>query len=264
MVCMKNITLLGDSIIDNKYYVQQGELSVLEHLRQISNHEFTQIARDGDTTHEVLNGQLLSLENTASHIVISIGGNDLLTEINFLNPTAIVNQIGNVKFLKGRIYSPDSPEYFEEKYEIWRLNKEIYELKKEVNVLNKQIHSESQKNTNNNVFKSAQNKIFKPLEQRFETIVEKLSYYRANLLLLTVYEGDLGRTDEFRGVLDSSKIMVSSFNDIVYKTAKKYGADVLELRHIFTSSEDYANPIEPSHIGGEKLAKAITEWVDAT
>ncbi len=57
-------------------------------------------------------------ENAATHIVISIGGNDLLSEINFLNPTAIVNQMGNLKFLK-KIYSPDSPEYFEEKYEIW-------------------------------------------------------------------------------------------------------------------------------------------------
>ena len=55
--------------------------------------------------------------------------------------------------------------------------------------------------------------------------------------------------------------MVSIFNDIVYKTAKKYGAEVLELRDIFVSSEDYANPIEPSHIGGGKLAKAIKEWI---
>ena len=27
------------------------------------------------------------------------------------------------------------------------------------------------------------------------------------------------------------------------------------------SKEDYANPIEPSHIGGEKLAKAIIQWM---
>ena len=74
----------------------------------------------------------------------------------------------------------------------------------------------------------------------------------------------MGRTDEFKDVLDSSKIMVSSFNDIVYKTAQKYNVDVLELRDIFVSSEDYANPIEPSHVGGEKLAKAIKEWVENT
>ena len=77
-----------------------------------------------------------------------------------------------------------------------------------------------------------------------------------------MYEGDLGRTDEFRDISDSSKIMVSSFNDIVYKTGQKYNADVLELREIFISAEDYANPIEPSHIGGEKLAKSILEWVN--
>ena len=69
----------------------------------------------------------------------------------------------------------------------------------------------------------------------------------------------MGRSDEYRDVLDSSKTMVSSFNDIVYKTADKFDADVLELRHIFTSPEDYANPIEPSHIGGEKLAQEIID-----
>ena len=74
----------------------------------------------------------------------------------------------------------------------------------------------------------------------------------------------MGRSDEYRDVLDSSKTMVSSFNDIVYKTASKFDADVLELRHIFTSPEDYANPIEPSHIGGEKLAHEIIHWINAT
>ena len=116
----------------------------------------------------------------------------------------------------------------------------------------------------NGAIAGVQQYIFNPLQQRYETIVEKLSSHRANLLLCTVYEGDLGRSDEYRDVLDSSKTMVSSFNDIVYKTADKFDADVLELRHIFTSPEDYANPIEPSHIGGEKLAQEIIHWINAT
>ncbi len=66
----------------------------------------------------------------------------------------------------------------------------------------------------------------------------------------------------FFDVIYSSKTMLSIFNDLVYRTAQKYNAEVLELRDIFVSSEDYANPIEPSHIGGEKLAKAIKDWVD--
>ena len=55
--------------------------------------------------------------------------------------------------------------------------------------------------------------------------------------------------------------MVSIFNDIVYRTANKFNVDVLELRNIFTSPQDYANPIEPSHTGGEKLARAIIQWM---
>ena len=41
---MNKVTLLGDSIIDNKVYVKFDELSVLEHLEHISNDEFLQIA----------------------------------------------------------------------------------------------------------------------------------------------------------------------------------------------------------------------------
>ena len=205
----KIISLIGDSIIDNKTYVSKGELSVLEHLEQSSPYKFAQLAIDGHTTRDVLRKQLIDEElSQSSDIVVSVGGNDLLQNLSVL------------------------------------FEKDISDL--------------------NHTLSGLQNFIFSPLQKRFETIVEKLSSYRANLLLCTVYEGDLGRTDEFRGVLDSSKIMASSFNDIVYKTAKKFNADVLELRQIFTESDDYANPIEPSHIGGEKLANAITEWARTT
>ena len=202
-------TLLGDSIIDNKSYVQHGEFSVLEHLEHQSDLEFQQLAYDGHTTENVLSGQILSpTVQTSSHLVLSIGGNDLLYNIPFLYEGPIENINGAIA--------------------------------------------------------GVQQYIFTPRQQRYETIVEKLSSHRANLLLCTVYEGDLGRSDEYRDVLDSSKIMVSSFNDMVYKTANKYNADVLELRHIFTSSKDYANPIEPSHIGGEKLAQSILQWIRST
>ena len=204
---MNRVVLFGDSIIDNKTYVSHGEFSVLEHLENISNYEYIQVAYDGHTTFDVQNKQLhLSTIEKPSHIVLSVGGNDLLQNLSYLSNGPMSNV--------------------------------------------------------NEAITGIQQHIFEPLEQRFETIIEELSSQRANLLICTVYEGDLGRTDEFKDVLDSSKIMVSSLNDIVYKTAKKYKADVLELREIFISSDDYANPIEPSHIGGEKLAKSIVEWVN--
>ena len=59
----------------------------------------------------------------------------------------------------------------------------------------------------------------------------------------------------------AATVIGSVFNDVVYSTGSKFGVDVLELREIFTESIDYANPIEPSHIGGGKLAERILEWI---
>ena len=49
-----HVSLLGDSIIDNKVYVGEGELSVTEHLQHNSSSYFSMIAVDGDTTEEVV------------------------------------------------------------------------------------------------------------------------------------------------------------------------------------------------------------------
>ena len=51
------------------------------------------------------------------------------------------------------------------------------------------------------------------------------------------------------------KAMVSMFNDIVFNTGSSFKADVLELRNIFTTPDDYANPIEPSHIGVKNIKR---------
>lgn len=200
------VYLYGDSIIDNKAYVEDDECSVLEHLQNQSDYNFVHFACDGDTTQDLINKKSNFLGfKKPTDIVLSIGGNDMLYNLSFL--TTDKSTFRNEAFI------------------------DVY------------------------------NEIFQPLEVRYETIVKNFASQRANLLLCTVYEGDLGRSEEFKDVLDSSKIMVSSLNDIIYKTASRYNAEVLELRNIFTSSEDYANPIEPSHIGGEKLAKKIIEWV---
>ena len=81
---MNKVTLLGDSIIDNKVYVESDEFSVLEHLEHISDDEFLQIALDGATTDHVLSSQLEHVSEEDTHIVLSVGGNDLLNNISFL------------------------------------------------------------------------------------------------------------------------------------------------------------------------------------
>ena len=226
----KNILLLGDSIIDNRSYVLDGELDVTAHLKKLyadqPNVIITNNAVDGDTMYNIEYNHLDTPEvEEASHIIVSIGGNDLLHNISFLQTTSELSKVMGKDARIGK----------------WG--------RRELNP------------SRNKVFEETYFEIIKPFTKQYETIVANLSSHRANLLLCTVYEGDLADSDEFSDVNNSSKTMVSLFNDIVYRTANKYRADVLELREIFVRPEDYANPIEPSHIGGGKLAKAIQRWV---
>ena len=227
----KKIILLGDSIIDNKSYVLSNELDVTEHLEKLfsdeSNIAIENHAVDGDTMYQLQRDQLDSnLLSDSTHIVVSIGGNDLLYNISFLQTTSKLSKIMGKGAMIGK----------------WGV--------KELNP------------SRNKVFEETYFEIIKPFKKQYETIVANLSNHRANLLLCTVYEGDLVDSDEFSDVNNSSKTMVSIFNDIVYRVANKYGADVLELRDIFVRPEDYANPVEPSHIGGGKLAEAIYDWIN--
>jgi lysophospholipase L1-like esterase len=197
------VSLLGDSIIDNKVYVGDGELSVTEHLQHNSSSNFTMIAVDGDTTEDVLENQLDNLKEPVSHIVLSIGGNDLLQNLHLLQ-----DETSGMKFA----------------------------LEKSSELIGE-------------------------IQENYTKILEHLSQYDAKVLLCTVYEGDL-KSDVMLAQFDKAgQAMLKMHNDTVYYLASKFEVDVLELRNIFTNKEDYANPIEPSHIGGEKLAKAIIQWM---
>ena len=201
---MNKLVLLGDSTIDNKVYVEPGELSVKEHLDNLVDYEVLQIALDGAITDDVINNQINLIPPDTTHILLSIGGNDLLQEIDFL--------------------------YQDLKYTPKRLLETVIGL-------------------------------LSPVTENYETIVKQLSTNRAKLLCATVYEGNLVGSVEFDSISNSSKAMVSLLNDSIFRICDKHNLDTLDLRNIFVSPEDYANPIEPSHQGGLKFAKKIKEWV---
>jgi|SRR5579884_2415386 len=75
---MNHVFLLGDSIFDNGRYVPGGP-SVIEHLHRClpSGWRATLLARDGAGTAEI-SRQLDQLPAEATHIVLSVGGNDAL------------------------------------------------------------------------------------------------------------------------------------------------------------------------------------------
>ena len=203
---MAYVSLLGDSIIDNKIYVNPGELSVKEHLEEQSGYVFKQLAVDGHRTQDVINYQLDSLTNLSTHNVLSIGGNDLLSHMSFLQSSLELTVVELLEQTVG---------------------------------------------------------LLAPIKKRYRTIVENLSQQNPNVLLCTVYEGNLMGDPYYSNVAFASKAMVSMLNDIIFSTGSTFNVDVLELRNIFTKPEDYANPIEPSHKGGAKLSQNILKWVNS-
>jgi hypothetical protein len=75
---MGHIILLGDSIFDNARYVP-GELAVIDHLERMlpKGWRATLLARDGSKT-TTMSLQLPLIPTDASHLILSVGGNDAL------------------------------------------------------------------------------------------------------------------------------------------------------------------------------------------
>ena len=98
-------------------------------------------------------------------------------------------------------------------------------------------------------------------EKSYRVAVEACLRPGLPLAVCTIYNGCFPDPSYQR--LASVALMV--FNDVILRTAISHGLQVIDLRAICSRAEDYANPIEPSSIGGEKIARAIVALVtDAT
>jgi lysophospholipase L1-like esterase len=83
---MNHVVLLGDSIFDNAAYVGQPKGTPLVNWLQQevpTGWRVSLRALDGATTHNILD-QLSLLPPSASHLVVSVGGNDALFHKSFL------------------------------------------------------------------------------------------------------------------------------------------------------------------------------------
>lgn len=56
---------------------------------------------------------------------------------------------------------------------------------------------------------------------------------------------------------------LAAFNDAILRVAVEKQLAVMDLRLICATPADYANPIEPSSIGGARIAQAIVSTVTA-
>ncbi|HEX8829987.1 MAG TPA: SGNH/GDSL hydrolase family protein [Longimicrobium sp.] len=192
---MPHIVLLGDSIFDNKAYVRGGP-DVLDHLtgQLPAGWTATLLARDGAVTGEV-SWQLRHIPADATHLVLSVGGNDAL---------------GHVGILDRRASS-----YAE--------------------VLD------------------ALADIAARFEERYRPMLAEVTALGIPVTVCTIYNGNLGEPATQR----RATVALGVFNDVILRAAAAAGHPAIDLRLVCDQPEDYANPIEPSVQGGEKIARAI-------
>lgn len=196
---MPHVVLLGDSIFDNAAYVSGGP-DVVRQLRQAlpSGWGATLAAVDGAITTDVPR-QLSRIPAEATHLVLSVGGNDALGHVGILDQGA--RSVVEVLDLLARL-----AEQFRERY-------------REV------------------------------LHRVLETGLP--------LTVCTIYGGAF--PDPVLQRRTGTALTV--FNDVILRLAVERALGVIELRLVCSDPADYANPIEPSVRGGEKIARAIARGV---
>jgi lysophospholipase L1-like esterase len=84
-----HLVLVGDSIIDNAAYIAEGEPDVLHQVRERlgARGGATRLAVDGSVAADVKR-QLGGLPSHATHLFVSVGGNDALQCMGMLTETA--------------------------------------------------------------------------------------------------------------------------------------------------------------------------------
>jgi len=192
---MSHVILLGDSVFDNGAYTDGGP-DVVAQLRGLlpAGWRATLAAVDGSQSHEVLE-QLPAIPADATHLVLSVGGNDALMASGLL----------------------DEP---------------VYSSADALRLIGASVRD---------------------FEARYRAAVDGCRARGLPLVLCTIYHGAFPDADFRERVV----VALAVFNDAIVRTALAHGLDVIDLRSVCDSPQDYANPIEPSAIGGAKIARAI-------
>lgn len=95
----------------------------------------------------------------------------------------------------------------------------------------------------------------------YAALLDRLALTGRPVLLFTVYNPCFDGHGFDTGYQRAAESAVSIINDVIQQEGRRRSLDILELRTLFDRRADYANPIEPSAIGGAKLAKCMSDWV---
>ncbi|QZH74992.1 MAG: SGNH/GDSL hydrolase family protein [Erythrobacter sp.] len=93
------------------------------------------------------------------------------------------------------------------------------------------------------------------LEPAHRQMVEAAALLERPVAICTIYDANMGPL---------ITTAMSIFNDAISRNVHRANLDLIDLRLVCTEPADYANPIEPSVVGGWKIAQAIAHYVRST
>jgi hypothetical protein len=196
-----HLALLGDSILDNGQYTSGGPAVITQVGAMLpEGWQASLLAINGSLVDE-LPAQLSRLPDDVSHLVISIGGNDVIGQMALL-------------------YTP-----------VRSAAEALLKLRESVVAF----------------------------EHAYRRSIGKACVAERRVILCTIYNGNLPERLNDGSFPDpaAARMGLSAFNDVILRVAFELKLDVIDLRLVCTEPADYANPIEPSSRGGEKIARAI-------
>jgi hypothetical protein len=191
-----HVVLLGDSIFDNARYVP-GHPAVVTQVKQRlpAGWKATLAAVDGHVTGDVAR-QLPRVPEDATHLFVSVGGNDALGESGFVHQRA-----GSVA-----------------------------EVLLELHAIQTR-------------FRDA-----------YRVMLRGVLALGRPTAVCTIY-------DAIPGLGRPEATALGAFNEVILREAVRHGLPLIDLRFTCDDADDYStlSPIEPSHLGGAKIAGAIVE-----
>ena len=94
-------------------------------------------------------------------------------------------------------------------------------------------------------------------QERYREMLDRVDSLRLPTTICTIYDARFPDA-QLRKI---SNTALAVLNDVITREAGVRGLPLLDLRTLFADDADFANAIEPSARGGEKLARAILEVV---
>jgi len=95
-------------------------------------------------------------------------------------------------------------------------------------------------------------------EETYRAAIDGALALHLDTTVCTIYNGNL---DAMQAPL--ARVALMMFNDVILRVALEHCLRAIDLRLVCTEAADYANPIEPSGRGGQKIAQAIARCVGA-